>query len=42
MLVRYSCLCGTASDAVNAVKLEIPQGFKLLKFKMADYIKNIV
>ncbi|MBW2639073.1 MAG: D-glycero-beta-D-manno-heptose 1,7-bisphosphate 7-phosphatase [Deltaproteobacteria bacterium] len=35
-------LCGTASDAVDAVKLEIPQGFKLLKFKMSEYLKNIV
>jgi len=33
MLLRYSCLCGTTSDAVDAVKLEIPKGFKLLKFK---------
>jgi hypothetical protein len=41
MLFRYSRLCGTASDAVAAVKLEIPQGFKLLKFKMSEYIKNI-
>jgi hypothetical protein len=38
-----------ASDAVrrsrlrgDGVKLEIPQGFKLLKFKMPEYIKNIV
>jgi len=41
-LFRYSCLCGTASDAVDAVKLEIPQGFKLLKFKMSEYLKIIV
>jgi len=40
MLFRYSHLCGTASDAVDAVKLEIPQGFKLLKFKMAEYLKK--
>jgi hypothetical protein len=49
MLFRYSRLCGTASDAVrrsrlrgDAVKSEIPQGFKLLKLKMSEYIKNIV
>jgi len=42
MLFRYSRLCGTASDAVDAVKLEIPKGFKLLKFKMSEYLKNIV
>jgi len=41
-LFRYSRLCGTASDAVDAVKSEIPQGFKLLKLKMSEYIKNIV
>jgi len=41
MLFRYSCLCGAASDEVDAVKLEIPLGFKLLKFKMAKYLKNI-
>jgi len=42
MLFRYSRLCGKASDAVDGVKLEIPQGFKLLKFKMAEYLKDIV
>jgi len=42
MLFRYSCLCGTASDAVDAVKLEIPKGFKFLKLKMAEYLKNII
>jgi hypothetical protein len=42
MLLRYSRLCGTASGAVGAVKLEIPQGFKLLKLKMPGYLKNIV
>jgi len=25
MSFRYSCLCGTASDTIDAVKLEIPQ-----------------
>ena len=28
VLFRYSILCGTASDAIDAVKLEIPKGFK--------------
>jgi len=42
MLFRYSGLCGTASDAADAVKLEIPQGLKLLKFKMSEYLKNII
>jgi len=41
MLFRYSRLCGAASFAVDAVKLEIPQGFKFLKFKMSEYLKNI-
>jgi len=41
-LFRYSRLCGTASDAVDVVKLEIPQGFKLLKFKMPEYLKYII
>jgi hypothetical protein len=31
-----------ASDAVDAVKLEIPQGFKLLRFKMSKYLKNSI
>jgi len=42
MLFRYSRLCGTASDAEDAVKLEIPKGFRLLKFKMSEYLKNMV
>jgi hypothetical protein len=42
MVFRYSHLCGTASDAVDAVKLGIPCGFKLLKFKMSEYPKPIV
>jgi len=42
MLFRYSRLCGTASDAVDAVKLEILKGFKLLKLKMTEYLKNII
>ncbi|MGD8981525.1 MAG: hypothetical protein PVF42_08030, partial [Desulfobacterales bacterium] len=42
MLFRYSRLCKTASDAVDAVKLEIPQGFKLLEFKMSEYFKILL
>jgi hypothetical protein len=42
MLFRYSRLCGTTSDAADVVKMEIPQGLKLLKFKMSEYLKNIV
>jgi len=42
MLFRYSRLCGTASDAADVVKLEIPQGFKFLKFRMVEYLKNII
>jgi hypothetical protein len=30
------------SDAVDAAKLEIPKGFKLLKFKMLEYLKYIL
>jgi len=42
MSFRYSQLCGTASDAVDAVKWEIPQGFKLLKFKLIQFLKSIM
>ena len=42
MLFRYSRLCGTASDAVDAVKLEIPQGFKLLKYKCQNTLKILL
>jgi hypothetical protein len=28
MLFRYSCLCGIESDAVDAVRSAIPEGFK--------------
>ncbi len=42
MSFRYSLLCETASDTVDAVKWKIPQGFKFLKFKMAEYLKNII
>jgi len=31
-----------ASDAGGAVKLEIPDGFKFLKFKLIQFLKNIV
>jgi len=31
-----------ASDAVDAVKLKIPKGFKFLKFKMSERLKNII
>jgi hypothetical protein len=41
-LFRYSRLCGMASDAVDVVKLEIPQGSKYLKFKMSEFFNNIV
>jgi hypothetical protein len=41
-LFRNSRLCGTASDAVDAVKLEIPQGYKLLKLKMQEFLKNLL
>ena len=36
MSFRYSLLCGTASDTVDAVK------WKILKFKVAEYLKNII
>jgi hypothetical protein len=42
MSFRYSRLCGTASDTADAVKLEIPSGFKRLEFRMAEYLKNII
>jgi len=42
MSFRYSRLCGTAFDAVYAVKLEIPQGFKFWKFKSTEFPKNII
>jgi hypothetical protein len=34
--------CKTASDPAYAVKSKIPQGFKLLKFRMVEYLKNII
>ena len=53
MSFRYNRLSGTASNAVDAVKLEIPscwvvaesktqRGFKFLKFRMAEYLKSII
>jgi len=42
MPFRYSELCGTASDAVGAVKWEIPLGFKFLKFKLIKFLKNMI
>ena len=41
-VVSLCYLRGTASDAVDAVKLEIPQGFRILKFNMSEYLKIIV
>ena len=37
MSFRYSLLCGTTFDAVDAVKLEIPQGFIFSKVKLAEF-----
>jgi len=42
MSFRYSFLCGMASDTADAMKLRIPSGFKFLKIKMEEYIKNII
>jgi len=42
MLFRYSQLCGTAFDAVDAVKSEIQNGFKFWKLKSTEFLKNIV
>jgi len=42
MLFRFSELCGTASDAVGAVNLKIPEGLKFLKLKLIQFLKNIV
>ena len=38
MSYRYSLLCGTAFDAVDAVKSEIPQGFIFSKVKLAEFL----
>jgi hypothetical protein len=42
MSFRYSRLCGTAFDAVDAVKLEIPKGFKFWKFKSTEFLKKMI
>jgi hypothetical protein len=42
MSFRYSFLCGMASDTIDAVKLEIPQGFKFLKFRMPESYKILL
>jgi len=42
MSFRYIRLWETASDAVDVVKLQIPQGFKFLKFRMPEYLKNMI
>jgi len=31
-----------ASDAADAVKLEIPKGFKIWKFKLIEFLKDII
>ncbi len=40
MASRYSWLCGTASDAVDAVRSAIPKGFKFKKLKTIEFIKK--
>ena len=42
MAFRYSLICGTTFDAVDAVKLEIPKGFKFWEFKSTEFLKNII
>jgi len=37
MLFCHSLLCGTAFDAVDAVKLVIPLGFMFSKFRLAEF-----
>jgi len=39
-MMSYSYLCETSFDAVDAVKLEIPQGFKFLNQKIIQLLKN--
>jgi hypothetical protein len=39
MSLRYSYLCGTASDAVDMVRSAIPQGFKLKILKSMDFLR---
>lgn len=38
MLFRYSLLCGTAFDAVDAVKSEIPEGSTFLASEQAEFL----
>jgi len=40
MMSSDSCLCETSFDAVDAVKLEIPEGFKFFDQKMIQYPEN--
>jgi len=42
MSFRYSRLCGTAFDAVDAVKLEISESFKFWKLKSTEFLKKIL
>jgi len=42
MSFRYSFLCGMASDTIDTVKLEIPQGFKFLKLRMPESLKILL
>ena len=48
MLFRYSRLCGTTSDAVDAVillrriKIGNPEGFQFFEVKISEYLINIV
>jgi len=38
MPFRYSRLCGTASDAVDAARSAIPKGFKFKKYKSIEFL----
>jgi hypothetical protein len=40
MPFRYSELCGAVSDAIDAVRSAIPKGFKFLKYKWIEFLKN--
>ena len=42
MSFRYSELCGTSFDTVDAVKLEIPLGFIFSKSRWAEFLIFIV
>jgi len=39
-MLSYSRLCDTSADKVDAAKLEIPEGFKFLKRKWIEILKN--